>query len=197
MPAPIFSQDMFRAALLRLFPSGPIWPKASGSGPYRLADIWAGTFVRNSSRAANLLVDAFPSSTTELLPEWESTLGLPDPCAGDNPSIAQRRAQVVARITDTGGCSVAYFIAFAKALGFEITITQFTPKRFGSRFGTPFGGQDWAYAWQVNAPQFTISRLKFGDAFGQPWANWGNTVLQCEIKARAPAHTIVLFSYGT
>lgn len=193
---PVFTKDMFRSAFMSLLPTGPIWPRGEGSVLYKISGAWATSFARSSDRAGNLLVDAFPTSTTELLPEWEATLGLPDPCAGTNPSIAQRRAQVVARLTDTNGCSVPYFIAFAKALGYDITITQFTPRRFGARFGTPFGGDAWAYAWQVNAPQFTINRLKFGDSFGQPWAQWSNNVLQCELKARAPAHTILLFNYG-
>lgn len=194
---PVFTKDMFRSAFMSLLPTGPIWPRDPGSVLYQLSAVWAASFARSSDRSANLLVDAFPTSTTELLPEWESTLGLPDPCAGTNPSIAQRRAQVVARLTDTKGCSVPYFIAFAKALGYDITITQFAPRRFGTSFGKPFGGQAWAYAWQVNAPQFTINRLRLGDSFGQPWAQWSNNVLQCELKARAPAHTILLFNYGS
>jgi uncharacterized protein YmfQ (DUF2313 family) len=195
MPPPVFTKDMFRSAFMSLLPTGPIWPRSESSVLYQLSGVWAASFARSSDRAINLLVDAFPSTTTELLAEWEATLGLPDPCAGTNPSIAQRRAQVVARLTDTNGCSVAYFVAFAKALGYDITITQFAPRRFGARFGTPFGGEAWAYAWQVNVPQFTVNRLKFGDSFGQPWAQWNNNVLQCEMKARAPAHTILLFNY--
>lgn len=194
---PVFTTEMFRSAFLRLLPTGPIWHRTEGSVIYALATAWGATFARNAARASYLLTDANPANTTELLPEWEETLGLPDPCAGANPSMAQRRAQVVARLEDTNGCSVPYFIAFAKTLGYDITITQFAPRRFGSSFGMPFGGDDWAYAWQVNVPQFTINRLRFGDSFGQPWANWGSTVLQCELKARAPAHTILLFNYGT
>lgn len=194
---PSFTTDMFRSAFMSLLPTGPIWRRSADGVLYKLSSAWAASFARNSDRAANLLVDAFPSSTIELLPEWEATLGLPDPCAGAAPSVTQRRAQVVARLTDTNGCSVPYFIAFAKALGYDITITQFAPRRFGGRFCTPFGGEAWAYAWQVNAPEFTINRLRFGDSFGQPWAQWSNNVLQCEIKARAPAHTILLFNYGS
>jgi uncharacterized protein YmfQ (DUF2313 family) len=43
-------------------------------------------FERLTARANNLLIDAFPGSTYELLPEWEATLGLPDPCAGEAPT---------------------------------------------------------------------------------------------------------------
>lgn len=164
--------------------------------PYRLASVWAPTFQRNGDRAGNLLTDAFPSTAVELLPEWESTLGLPDPCAGPSPTIEQRQAQVVARLTDNGGSSIAYYMALAKSLGYDITITQYVPSRFGKKFGGTFGGDAWAHTWKISVPQFTIQQRKFGSAFGEPYATWGNTVLQCEIRARAPAHTTLMWDYG-
>jgi uncharacterized protein YmfQ (DUF2313 family) len=59
-----------------------------------------------------------------------------------------------------------------------------------------FGGNDWAFAWQVNAPTFTVSRLQFGGAFGSPFASWGNNVLQCELQRYTPAHTMLLFEFS-
>ncbi|GAN91777.1 bacteriophage tail protein [Gluconobacter frateurii M-2] len=197
MSAPDYQSGDFQAALLRLLPTGPIWSRSFGSLPSILTKIWGATFARNSSRAAQLLVEAFPSSTTELLTEWESTLGLPDPCAGLSPTIEQRRTQLVARLTDGGGSSPQYYIQFATALGFDISITEFAPGRFGRKFGRKFGGRDWAYAWQVNIPAFTIYHRRFGDPFGEPFANWGATVIQCELLSRKPAHTILTFNYGS
>ena len=109
----------------------------------------------------------------------------------------QRRAQVVARLVALGGQSVPYFIAVALALLYPITITEFEPSRFGRRFGSRFGGDAWAHTWQVNAPTFTITRFRFGtSAFGEPFAVWDNTVLLCEMKRLAPAHTVLLFNFN-
>jgi uncharacterized protein YmfQ (DUF2313 family) len=47
----------------------------------------AKSYERETARANNLLVDSFPLTTYELLPEWESSLGLPDPCAGVAPIL--------------------------------------------------------------------------------------------------------------
>jgi uncharacterized protein YmfQ (DUF2313 family) len=133
-----------------------------------------------------------------MLPEWEATLGLPDPCAGEAPTIALRQAQVAARFIAGGGQSIAFFVGFAKTLGYDITITQFAPSRFGRPFGSPFGGVAWAFAWQVNAPQFTVATFNFGTGnFGDPFASWGNTVLQCELQRLSPAHTIITFNYDS
>ncbi|WPP22451.1 YmfQ family protein [Komagataeibacter rhaeticus] len=196
MAAPQYSVADFRTALLNLLPRGRIWSRDPDGMPYQMAAVWAPSFQRSAQSAGDLIDDAFPSTTVNLLPEWEATLGLPDPCAGESPTVELRRAQVVARLTDNGGASIPYFVAFAKTLGYDITITQFAPSRFRRKFGTPFGGDAWAYTWQVNCPQLTINRLKFGQSFGNPWATWSNAVLECELTARKPAHTILIFNYS-
>ncbi|WP_129240846.1 YmfQ family protein [Achromobacter veterisilvae] len=186
----------FLQAFLKLLPRGRVWSRDLSSVQNRTLLGLNKVYETNTARANQLLVDVFPGSTYELLPEWEATLGLPDPCAGPAPTVQARRAQVVARLVATGGQSIPYFTTLAKNLGYEITITQFMPSRFGKRFGTPFGGADWAHSWQVNAPTFTVNRLRFGDSFGGPFAYWNNNVLQCELLALRPAHTVLNFSYS-
>lgn len=149
------------------------------------------------TRAGDLLErESDPGQTVELLADWERAYGLPDRCSPLNATIQQRRAALVARIASQGGQSVAYFVAFAATLGYAITITQFAPSRFGQPFGLPMNGVPWAHAWQVNAPSFTVEMFAFGrDAFGEPFAWWSNTLLQCELTRLAPAQTTLLFSY--
>ncbi|MDE2104744.1 MAG: DUF2313 domain-containing protein [Patescibacteria group bacterium] len=197
MTAPIYSNAEFAAALQALLPRGRAWPREAEAVQAQTVAALAPSPRRVTDAARALLVDAFPPSTEELLPEWEESLGLPDPCAGESPDVPTRRAQVVARLAAFGGQSIAYFVALAKAIGYDITITQFTPFRFGDTFGSALNGIDWIFAWQVNAPQFTVTYFELGSSvFGEPFASWGNNVLQCEINRLAPAHTIVLFSYS-
>ena len=198
MGAPIFSATEFAAAFSALLPEGRAWPREAGSLATRVIAALSPTYARNHARAAYLLTDAFPSTTTELLPEWEATLGLPDPCAGESPTLAQRRAHVVARFVGGGGQSPAYFIGYALNLGYVITITQFIPARFGAaRFGDPYLGDEWAHVWQINAPLQTVVVSRFGAAqFGDPYQSWGNAVLECEMTAIKPAHTTILFHYS-
>lgn len=196
MLAPNYGAADYLSALQALLPRGRVWPRDSDATQTRVLSGFTPEPVRLTQRANNLLTDAFPASTYELLPEWESTLGLPDPCAGEAPTTQQRVAQVVARLTAVGGQSIPYFTAVAQALGYAITITQYMPSRFGNTFDLPFGGTDWAFSWQVSAPTFSISRLQFGGSFGAPFATWGNNVLQCELERIMPAHTILNFSYA-
>jgi uncharacterized protein YmfQ (DUF2313 family) len=197
MPAPLYTSDDYTRALQAHLPRGRVWPREPDATLTKSIKGLAPSSAALNARANQLLVDAFPSTTTELLPEWEATLGLPDPCAGPSPTIELRRAQVVARFIGDGGQSVPYYVNFAAALGYTITITEFAPFHFGMTFGMPLCGPDWAHAWRVDGPIFTIERFELGvSEFGEPFAFWSNNVLQCELQRIAPAHTIVIFNYS-
>jgi uncharacterized protein YmfQ (DUF2313 family) len=198
MLAPNFTAANFLAAMQALLPRGRVWPRDSDTVQSQVLSGLAPSYERQTARANYLLVDAFPSTTYELLPEWESTLGLPDPCAGVAPTIPQRRSQVVARFTNIGGASIPYFVGFAASLGYAVTITQYTQARAGMlKAGDPCCGYDWNFAWKITAPLNTVVRAVAGAmAAGDPLASWGNTVLECEFKAIMPAHTIPIFAYA-
>lgn len=196
MTLPVFTDEDFLGGLQELLPTGPVWPRDSDATQTQALLPLVQGYTRNSQHAADLLADAFPIAPVELLPEWEETLGLPDPCAGDEPTLQARQQQVAARFIASGGQSVAYYIAVAKALGYDITITQYTPARFGQPLGNPLAGPDWAFAWLVTAPGFTIKYFTLGrDTLGEPFSSWTNTILQCELQRIAPAHTILIFDY--
>jgi uncharacterized protein YmfQ (DUF2313 family) len=197
MPTPLYSDADYLAMLQALAPRGRAWPRDPDALQTGTLAALAPTYTRNGARAAALISDAFPVAPVELLPEWEASLGLPDPCAGVSPTIQARQQQVAARFIAGGGQSIAFFVAFAATLGYPITITEFAPFRVGvSHAGDPAYGTAWAHAWQVNAPTFTIEYFQAGhDAAGEPLASWGNTVLQCELQRLAPAQTTLMFSY--
>jgi len=171
-----------------------VWPRAQDAIQTKVLNGLAPSYERQTARANYLLIDAFPATATELLPEWEESLGLPDPCAGSAPTLQQRRSQVVARFANSGGQSIKFYVDFAESLGFDITVSQFTPFRVGqNRAGDSVGSIAWAYAWRVNAPAVTISYFRAGQsAAGEPLAAWGNAVLACEMRSIKPAHTEVI-----
>lgn len=197
MSAPLYSAADFLAAFQALMPRGRVWPRDADAVQTNVLSGLSPSQARQNARSNQLLVDAFPVSTIELLPEWELTLGLPDPCAGPSPTIATRRAQVVARVKTVGGQSVPYFIAYALALGYAITVTEFVPARLGlARAGQPLMGDAWAHAWQINATLHTVVRAQIGiSTAGDPLAYWSNAVLECQLREVMPAHTVLIFSY--
>lgn len=194
----VFTEEQMTFALQGLLPRGRVWPRDVISVQTAVIAAMAKSFARLTQDAAGLIEDAFPVAPVFLLPEWEASLGLPDPCAGPQPSLQQRQQQVFARFTDGGGQSAAYFIAFAATLGFTITVSKFGPACAGRcTAGMPLYGASWINAWAVHAPLNTIIYARAGvSAAGDPLASWGNDVLECEIRARAPAHSTVLFDYA-
>ncbi|MFS2103556.1 YmfQ family protein [Ralstonia sp. Ralssp135] len=198
MLAPNLTSDDYLRAFQALMPRGRVWPRDQDAVQTQVFSGLTQVYGRQTARSNYLLVDSFPGTTYELLPEWESTLGLPDPCAGESPTVQQRRAQVVARLANSGGQSAAYYIGFAAKLGYGITITNFAPFRCGqSTAGQQLGTADWFFTWSVNAPLNTVVRFAAGQsAAGEPLASWNNTVLQCELSAIAPAHTVLQFRYS-
>lgn len=186
----------YRGLLLNLLPKGPAWPTEPSDFTYKLADGLAQELARIDARADALLDEADPRSTLELLADWERVCGLPSPClAGVEQTLAGRRAALVAHLTGAGGQTPAYYIGVAAAAGFAIIITEFRPWTFDRPFDVPMCGTIWAHAWQVNAPAETVTFWDFDHPFTDPFASWGNELLECLIKQLKPAHTTVLFAY--
>jgi uncharacterized protein YmfQ (DUF2313 family) len=192
-----YSAPDYVAAMFSLGHRGRAWTTDPGTVRYSVMTGLAQHYVRSGARMVNLITDAFPATTLELLPEWELSLGLPDLCAEQPQTVQQRQAAVLAKFIATGGQSVTYYTAVAAALGYVVTITEFSAFRAGSsRAGTPCGDA-FVHVWQVNAPTFTIGTFKAGiSTAGEPLRWWSNTALQCTLRALAPAHTLITFSYS-
>lgn len=182
MPAPTYTANDFAQALLGLLPRGRAWPKESTALQAQAVSCFAPTFQRLSDSASGLLVGAFPGAATQLLDEWEKTLGLPDPCAGVSPTYKARQNQVRARFANNGGQTPAFFVSYAAGLGYSVTVTQYAPFRAGqSAAGQRVGSEDWYFAWSV-AP-----------AAGQTLTDIDKAVLRCELGAMKPAQSTLLF----
>ena len=196
MGAPTYSAADFLAAFQNLLPTGPVWPRDAAAPATQFYGALMQTYARICARDAGLLVDAFPAAPVELLPEWEASLGLPDPCLGTNPNIGARQAAVLARFVSTGGQSVPYFLALAATLGAAITITQYAPHRIGvDSCWDALRSPDWAYVWLVTLLGQVVFDFEWGSsACWEPfWTLAGGPVV-CTINRLAPAHTQVDFS---
>lgn len=198
MAAPNYQASDFASAIHALMPRGLAWPRDPTAVQAQVIAGLAPTWARHTQANNFLLVDAFPATAVDLLPEWESTLNLPDPCAGPSPTLQGRQQQVVARLTNSGGQSVPYFTGYAQSLGYEVTVTEYSPFRMGQQtMGCPLGLEEWAFTWRINAPAETITYFSMGQSsMGQGLESWGSAVLECELKSIKPAHTYLNFAYG-
>jgi uncharacterized protein YmfQ (DUF2313 family) len=179
VPAPRFAVTDYSAAARALMPRGLAWPTDPDTEQSRTLSAIAATFERSDGNANALLSGSLPGQATPLLPEWEATLGLPDPCAGENPTLEQRLNQVRGRFVGAGGQSRQRFIDFAAALGFKIKITNYAPFRAGlSTVGNPLASDAWSFVWGVTIVE-TTGALPV-DA------------LICELEAIKPAETTLI-----
>ena len=173
-----FAADEYARAARALMPRAAAWANDPQSVQGRTLAALALSLWRSDAASMQLLVDAFPATTTALLVEWEASLGL---VAADGATAEQRRARVVARLVGAGGQSRARFIAFAATLGFTIAIDNFAPLRAGRfRAGDPARSRLWIDAWRVRV---------LANPGGLPVAT-----LKAELDAIRPAETTILLA---
>jgi uncharacterized protein YmfQ (DUF2313 family) len=193
--AEALSAEAYARQLKQLLPLGQAWNLEPTSNLSKLLTGVADECARIDGRGVTLFAEADPRTAFELLTDWERVLGLPNPCVTTEQSLAQRRAAVLAQLISLGGQTPAYFIEIAAALGYAVTIAEFTPHDVNDDVGQPIDGDAWAYAWQVNAPLNTIGELSVDDPVSEPIAWWGNVALECVLTRLKPAHTFVIFAY--
>jgi len=182
--------------LMALLPSGDIWPREPDSVLGRLLAALAGEMARADARLEDLLDEADPRTTWEMLSEWEALCGLPGECFGSAETIAQRRAAVISHLTLLGDQSPAFLRELAAANGYDVEIIDgYRPFVAGSLAGEELRGDEWAFVFTVVADARTVHWFTAGCAAGEPLAWWGNDPLECIINRFKPAHTVALFAY--
>lgn len=195
--APLFSAADFTAAFMALMPRGKVWPRDTDSVIAQTVSCLAPTYARQTLSLQELLADAFPSNPVQLLPEWEETLGLPNPYAGVQ-TVAQRQAQVLQKFSQPGGQTVAYYLAVIAAIGFAgATITEYTPFQANvSVANSPLYGPTWASAWKITAPNLSVAYFETNVSAANEalFTIVGASELEFLIGQYAPAHTYPLFA---
>lgn len=184
-----------------LLPWGIAWTRKATA---TLTELLRGLAVELAclhARALDLLRESDPRTTSEMLTDWERALSLPDGCTGPLATPTLRRQAIVVRLTQVGGQTPEYYIAYAATLGIAITIEEFRPFEVGlSEVGDGVGGEDLL---------FEVGRSEVGDEIGgnSDWLfTWWvhasdsltpnqRTLLECSLSKIKPAHTELVFIY--
>ncbi|WP_336347024.1 YmfQ family protein [Pseudomonas monsensis] len=189
----------YRNQLRSLLPSGPAWELERLPELDQVLQGIAAELARLDARSVDLLNEMDPAGVSELVPDWERVMNLPDPCLGATPLYDDRRLAVRRRLLAVGDQSTAYFVEVARSQGYpDATVTELRVPRMGrSRFGKAhFGTWKAQFMWILN----TGGRLSLGRRFGASY--WGErfgmnpgSALECLIHRSAPAHTQVYINY--
>lgn len=194
------SADAYRAQLQALLPLGDAWPRRPDAILTRALAAWAEELARIDARSERLLSEAMPSDTLELLSDWERVAGLPDDCGAElATTIEERRANLIIKLTQQGGASLAWFWDLAGRLGYEVGIEEFRPfiaglSRCGDRL---WGGHAVRHQWRVRVFGARLTYFRAGVS------QCGDLLLkityaedlECFLRRFAPAHTNVIFAY--
>lgn len=192
--AALRTAEQYADQLRALLPTGPAWDPERVPEVSQVMDRLARELARIDARAFDLLNEMDPNTVSELVPDWEAVMNLPDPCLGLKPSFEDRRLSVRQRLVAVGGQTPAFYVAIAVGQGYpNATVTEYRAARMGrSRFGVAHFGT-WAvqFMWRLN----TGGRQRLGRRFGA--SQWGErfgvnpgTAIECLIRRAAPAHTV-------
>lgn len=197
MTASFTAQD-YLGALQALMPRGRVWPRDLDATQTQLLLALAQVYERSDGRSRQLLVDGFPQTAVELLPEWEATLGLPDSCGGAPDSISERQARLVVKLQEPGGMSKGYFLNLAVVLGYaDTTITEFSPTNCAMTCEVPLMDEPFRFIWKVNLPHegSNHSVFRVGSRCDERVDRYVFGALECQLMRLKPAHTQVIFTY--
>lgn len=169
------------------------------AGPAIAAQLGAEGAALDDAIATGLrmLAAITPDGDTQLLPDWERVYGLPDACLADvESSVSSRVAAVIDKIRRGGGLSRQFFIDLAAALGYSITITEFSPHNVTSPVTEPLYDTDSQFYWQVSLATDTPPRpITVLDSVTTPLVVYQTGLLECLLQKLKPAHTELLFAY--
>jgi uncharacterized protein YmfQ (DUF2313 family) len=173
----------YGASYLRHLPPGlAITRRAEGNIP-ALLNALAVEPARVAERVLDLLVEAFPGTTVELIDEWEEALSLPDDCVA--PTVyADRIAAIVARFVGTSGHSEDDYRELAESLGYDDALVEFTRVDAFKSGRSKAGDKLWNnHQWTVTITVGTV---------GDPVRD---ALLECVFNARRRAHTEFIFVF--
>lgn len=146
--------------------------------------------------AQGLLNGVTPFLAGPILVDWERLLGL-EPAGG----YQQRLQAVLAKLAETGGLSIPYFIELARAMGYAISINELQPfwVDYSHCDQDVIYEEDVIWVWQVlvDGSQGAVSYSFYADAscVGDRLLSFGDPVIEAVFEDLKPAHTFVYFAY--
>lgn len=198
MTAALLGEADFRAALQALLPRGAAWPRHEDAVLTRFLGALAARHAALHARTGGLSErESFPPLTAELIGDWERALGLPDECSADLTLLEQRRAAVVARLTERLAPTPATIEAVSLAFGVRVSVVEFGFYNCEMDCEQPITDEAWAHAFQVWGSGRVVTDATCEDDCERPLRAWSTLPHECAVRRLAPAHTVPLFGSFT
>ena len=193
----LVSTAAYLAQLKALIPPGRAWSRDQGTTLDALLRAIAGDLADIDSEAAALLLDIRPSTTTDLLPDWERVAGLPDDCSALASTLAERRAALLSKLVTRLNLNPSTFEEIGETFGVTITVEEHDQTRAGTSTMLNTGGGRWRHVWWVTIPLSADIRAfdMLSDVNTPLLSIDRNTELECRLQKASPAHTLLVVDY--
>lgn len=179
--------------LARHMPEGRAWGAKGvvGSNTNALIQACAAALNRVQQQISELATQYDIPLTTDLLVDWEKSVGIPDDCLDVALDLAERRQNVIDRLRRAPIVTKAEFEALGTALlGDTVTVDAGADiEIFNMPFPVVFGSAPARFKMFVNLP----GRTGFPYAFPIPFGAARSELLECVFRKLAPANVVVVF----
>lgn len=174
-------------------PEGRAWAAKTNvsSNTYALIQACAAALNRIQQQISELAMQHSIPMTSDLLPDWEKSVGIPDECLPVAESLAERRQNVIDRLRRAPIVTKAEFEALGEALiGEPITVTPGADAVvFPLSFPIVFASGPGRFQMFVTLP----GRTGFPYAFPIPFGLVRSELLECVFRKLVPANVTVNF----
>ena len=183
-----------------LLPRGPIWKRTPGGALDAVLYALGREAARVDARINQVIEESDPRTSIEELARWFDDYGIPSACleAIADPSQEQVLQERLAQITSNLGLTAAFFESLAGTLGYQAKVTTFTEHDVNDDVEHPLYEKQWTTVMTLGITIRSNGNAEYLDVTwgaDEPLARWGNALLECVIRALAPAHVYVIFMY--
>lgn len=189
----------FDELLTKLLPPGPAWHRREGSPGNAVLKSGSDQLQKVDSYADSLIDEADPRTAQQTFDDWLRVYGLPDDCLKylENLTDEQLRRALLVKVKRSG-LTAAFFKELGLVFDIDIDMNYCDPFRVNSQVDARLYGPEWSHAFVLVITADVNSQKDFfrvNYRANNRLATWGVEFLECLIKANAPAHAQVIFSY--
>jgi uncharacterized protein YmfQ (DUF2313 family) len=171
--------------------------KLPESNLYKFLKACALSYIVMDDNIQGLFLELDPTTTEDLISEWEQEFGIPDACLDVETTLEERRANVLAKITMDGVTTVEDFERLADVYDMPIVVTPgFDETALPFVLGqSVLGGSVSLFTMFVDFPkEFSINKLPFTlglDKLG----TFNSNVVECLFNRVKPVNVQALYRY--
>ena len=196
----MIAAEGYLALLQALLPRGAAWTRERTATLTSLLQALGADLARIDADAADLLAEIDPSTTLDMLPDWERVVGLPDDCSpAETVDVATRRSLLVSLLAHTPEITPAGLERLAISAGYtSATVIEQRRSSAEAIAGIDATGGRWRYVWWLRTEGGAGRYFTTLSTAADPLVVYDprDTELACRVRAATPAHTYVVIEHS-